>query len=341
MAIPVLEGELLRLHREVDPVRADQREAAEIEPFQDVQLREDEEPLGDRSGLVHLEAPVVRGDRRMDEGLVELTREVAPVEERALPPEEGEEPLGELPPVEGLGAVGGHGAKAPRQIGRRPALSRGGRPPARQEQPCRVGEAAEDVGPLADPPAHPRGHGDAVLGELDRRSPELRPRKGAPALPDRLVEGDGARDADRVDALERHQPEALRRVVLPGRARRGDAASVEPEDLPPAGVVDDGEPVAAEAAHHGEQHALRRGDGDRRVEGIAATLEDRGPDHGRSRVGGGHHASNSERLGIPGERGSGTPGAVVRWARLAHGGHSTRPRMSRRGGRSRTRAPRR
>ena len=146
-----------------------------LEPFQDVELREEEEPLGDRRGLVHRVAAVVRGDRPVDERLVELAREVARLEQGALPPEEGEELLAKLAPVEGVGAAVGDDAKAPREIGRRPALPGRGRPAAGQEQPCRIREAPEDVGPVADPPVDPGRDGHPFLGQPDGGRPELRP----------------------------------------------------------------------------------------------------------------------------------------------------------------------
>ena len=339
VAVPVLEGELLRLDREVHPVRTHERQFPEVEALEQVELREEQEPLRDRRGLVDPEASVVRGDRRVDEGLVHLAGEVAWLEGRALPVEEVEEPFGELPTIEGLGAVVSHGAKASREIGRRPALAWRGWSSTGQELARGIGESLEDLRPLADPAADPAAYRDAVLRELDRGSPELRPRAGPPALPHGLVEGNRARHRDRVDALEGHRA-ALGHVTLPRRAGSRHAAAVQPHDLAPAGVVDDGEPVAAQAAHHGEQHPFRRRDRDRRVEGVAAPFEGSGADRGRSRVGGRDHAPNPEGLREASGRGRGTPGAVVGWTGLAHAGHSTRHWKSRRAGRPRRAAPR-
>jgi hypothetical protein len=311
VAVPVLERELLRLDGEVDPVRADQRQLPEVEALEHVELREEQEPLGDRRRLVHREPTVVRGDRRVDEGLVQLAGEVARLEGGALPMEELQEPLGELPSVEGLGAVVRDGPEAPREMRRRPPVTGGGRPSAWQELARRVGEALEGLRPLADPAAHPAGDRDAVLRELDRGRPELRPGEGAPPLPHRLVEGGGARDRHGVEAFERHVG-AVGGVAFPRGPGSCNAAAVQSQHLAPAGVVDDGEPVAPQAAHHGEQDPFRRRDRDRRVEGVAAPLEDRGPDGGRSRMGGRHHAPDAEGLRKASRGGSGTPGAVVR-----------------------------
>ena len=193
-----------------------------------------------------------------------------------------------------------------------------------------MGEAAEDLCPLGDPATDVVGDRHALLGEPDGRSPQLGPRHAAPASPERLVEVERPGHGDGVDAVEGHRPEAAAGVVVPRGARGGHPAPVEPDERLALRVVHDGERVASEAAHHGEDDALGGGDGEGRVEGVAAALEDGEPDESGHGVGGGHHAPDTQRLGPLLGRATGrrleAPGPVVHARReFTHRIDLTRP----------------
>ncbi len=313
MAVAVGEGELLGLDGEVDPIGPQGREGREVEAFEEVELREEQEALRDGGRLVHGDAAVVRRDRRDDLGL--LAGEVLGGKQRALPAQERDHALGELAPVEGVGAALGDDPQALAQVGRRPPLARRGRPAVRQELPRRQRVAGQQLGPFGEPAADVLGDHHPVLGEPDRRGPQLGPGTRAVPLPDRLVDRDRPRHADGVDPVQRHRAEAPARVVLRGGAGGGDAAPVEGDQLAAPRVVEDDEGVAPEAAHHREHHALGGRHRDGGVEGVASRLEDGRPHEGGHRVGRGDHAAEPEGLGLPLgpplAGGGQAPGAVV------------------------------
>ena len=129
--------------------------------------------------------------------------------------------------------------------------------------------------------------GHEQLAELHRREPAMQCHEPIDATGDR-------HGADVV--LERHRSMPLGPQLLGIGAGAGSAGGVE-GDRGLAGRGDEREQVPAQTAH------VRRGDGhhrarrDRRVDGVAATLEDGGAGKGRQMIGSGDGSVGGE----PGE----------------------------------------
>ena len=126
-------------------------------------------------------------------------------------------------------------------------------------------------------PGPPRGGalGDrkAVLGVIDGRCQQLREWLRAERAPHRVPAGDDARHGHRVDAALRHLGDAFCGEVIDGETGRRPAARVQAVDGSALRLVIDDEKVAAQTVA-GRLHQSDGGvGGDRRVDGVAAALE--------------------------------------------------------------------
>ena len=97
-------------------------------------------------------------------------------------------------------------------------------------------------------------------------------------------------------AIERHFLVAAADVVIGSGTRGGNAAAVVRHHLALFRVMQHHKGVAAQAAFHRQHHAFGGSNGNGRIEGIAATLQDAQTDKRRRRVRRRHHAAQAERL---------------------------------------------
>ena len=286
-AVARVVGELGRLGLEMRALRAERVEAREIEVREDLRHQDRRRPLAVRRQLDQL-VPAVDARDRLDVdagGGGEILERMHAAER----PQRGDHVLGDLAGVEarrGRRARSGAAPPPGRARGRAARLRRGRR---RRRSVARLAAQARRRQPPVAGGA--RRHRHARLGIGDRRrqaggEPEPAPVGGEPG------EGvDRARHRHRRRAARRH-----RRV--PGRAqrrgverRRRPAGAVEPDQPLASRRLNQHEGVAAEAAGRrlgeAEQHRRR----DRRVDGVAALLQQPHRDLGGQRMRGGAHAA--------------------------------------------------
>ena len=186
--------------------------------------------------------------------------------------------------VEGVAAVLGDRGERGREIGIAEDFADLGSATPRQENPRRLGVAEEIVGAVAPIFAEQLADREPRLGMRDRRSEHIGKALGTEAAQQRIPAGDRARHSRGMDARVRHVAGAVGDEECGGERLRRPAGGVEAVDLLRLGVIDDGEQVAADAAHH-RRHQTHGGVGrDRGVDRIAAALQHGGTGARRDRM---------------------------------------------------------
>ena len=125
--------------------------------------------------------------------------------------------------------------------------------------------------------------GEALPRERDRRRDQVGEREFARAVfaPGELEAGDGSRHADRKPGIARLERIGLAVGVeehVLGRRRRRGLAIVDRDRLVEIGAMNQHEAAAAEVAGARKRDGEREADRDRRIDGVAAALQDVQPD---------------------------------------------------------------
>ena len=153
-----------------------------------------------------------------------------------------------------------------------------------------------------------RGQGESLFREFDGGLDERGERTGAELAEDRFPCADLAGDGGRKGPVGGHFDVAAADEVVARRAHRRPPGAGERPAFAGGGVIEEGERLAAESAHHRERHGFGGCDGDGRVEGVAAFAE-------RSRA-----CRARLRRGRPDEAARRVDGAVRLADHAAHGG---------------------
>ena len=148
---------------------------------------------------------------------------------------------------------------------------------------------------------------EALARERDRRRDQIREGEFARAIfaPGELEAGDGSRHADRQAGIARLERIGLavgvEKHVLGRRGGRGFAI-VDGDRPVEVGAMDQHESAAAEVAGARQRDGEREADRDRRIDGVAAMLQDIEPDARRGRFLGYDHAMPGNDRTRGGER---------------------------------------
>ena len=150
--------------------------------------------------------------------------------------------------------------------------------------------------------------GEALTRERDRGRDQVGERELARAVfaPGELEAGDGPRHADREARIARLERIGLAVGVeehVLGRRRGRGLAVVDRDRLIAIGAMDQHEAAAADIAGARQGDGERKADRDRRIDGVAAALQDVEPDPRRRRLLGHDHAMPGDDRTRGGERG--------------------------------------
>ncbi len=275
MRVPVGEGQLLDLDHGVDRLRGPPAHAPQVDPIGDRQLLEEHVPLRHRGLADDPQAAVPRFDGFAPVGPVRP--EVFFTDPAAEEPDTAGDPRRKRTRIEGTGTIRADGPERRGEVGLLEDLPRSGAPAARQIRPRTLGIGPEPATLLSDRRREPIAHRKAVFGVADAR--RKRATQAEAAVSGNDVGPGRRRSGDRGQI--RAAIGVTGCVVLRVERRGRRTGAVVGRDRARAGVVDEGEHVAADrGAVRKHDRADRRG-GDRRIRRGAAVPQGRQAGCGR------------------------------------------------------------
>ena len=314
-------GELLGLDQDVEPLGGVRAHALEVVGLHQVEHLEHGDPLAVRRELPDVKAPVIRRD-----GLVPrrgMAREVLLGEQAADGLRVGDDGVGDLPFVVGVGPLGGEDAEGLRQPGVLEDLAGARGLSAGEERRRRARHLCQAAGRGAPGRGDQLADGETLLGIRDRRREQLRERPGAEPGAQRVPPADASGHRPRQRPLVGDLGEPLGLEEFERRCERGASAGIQAVQGLGLGVPDDGEQVAADAVGGRLDQAEDGIRGDRGVDGVAPVLQDADRRGGRQRL---------ARRGHPVPRHDGRPCLVDRPRRPVGAGDLMGPAQQRQAG---------
>ena len=281
--LAVGKGQPLGLHHDVDAFGSVAAQVAQIKALGEAQLLQQHMAAGIRRRLVDAMAAISSGDGVRPADV--LVGQILHRYQALLLLAEPDNLLSDISLVEDALALAGDALERAGQVLLVEHLAGADRSAAAGVDRRRRGEHTQNR-VLCDVPSQQVRHGEAVGRQVDGRREHVRQRQRAVALVHRRPPSKQRRHGRREDALhgDARGLVALQRGCVGGRAGGVD-------DL--QGVVrlgvDHDEAVAADARHERLHDAHRRSDGQRGVDGIAASLQRRHPRLRRQRVPARHH----------------------------------------------------
>ena len=283
--VAVGERELQRLGDRMQVRRAVPPHALQVVPLEDVERLEHDEPLRVRRAFVDVGAAVVDVDRRVLERL--HAREIRFCDDPAVCFQERGGVLRDVALVERVRPLRRDCAQRARQIRVADDVAHRERL-AVLEIDLRRRRILRDLRARAlDPVGQRFGHGEAAVGDFDRRCENVREWLRAVRFHGIRRTAHRRRHGDRQRPLVGNA--ALRLVEVDRGRLRGDAGAVDELHLTGLGVVIQDEHVGAEAGHARLDFALHRPRRDGGVHRVAAGLEYPHPGFGGERMSGRHH----------------------------------------------------
>ena len=246
-------------------------ERVQVETLEDVEHLEGDEALGVRRDLVDGDVLVGRRDRLDPVGVVRL--QIVESHEATLALNEFRDGARDLSAIERVGAFGRDLSERAREVGLAKELAVTGRAAVHEVRLRRRRLARELL--LGSLPVRRDDLGDRkpVLGVADGRLEKLCKALAPEARPELLPAVERSWNGYRVDTVARHLVASHAPEPFRGCQRAGAARCVEAVELLGLVVPDEGEEVAADAAHHGLDDVEHRGGGDGSVDGVSAFLQ--------------------------------------------------------------------